>query len=105
MTLLLHGKKHLTKDSRGLEGRSHKSSLTQYAHTRKYIGKDSEANSYEALIYAYPRKIFTSVSMLPSEAKPMYRGDTNGRVSITSEYRGKSWKSSMWTVPLKVMSS
>ena len=28
---------------------------------------------------ASPRKIFTSVNMLPSEAKPMYIGDTNCR--------------------------
>ena len=29
-----------------------------------------KANSSEALICASPRKIFTSVNMLPSEAKP-----------------------------------
>ena len=33
-----------------------------------------KANSSEALICASPRKIFTSVNMLPSEAKPIYCG-------------------------------
>ncbi len=33
------------------------------------------ANSNEALICASPRKIFTSVNMLPSEAKPILQGE------------------------------
>jgi len=49
-----------------------------------------KANSSEALICASPRKIFTSVNMLPSEAKPTHRVDTNGRVSIDSPCKGKS---------------
>ena len=34
-----------------------------------------KANSSEALICASPRKIFTSVNMLPSEAKPILQGE------------------------------
>jgi len=34
-----------------------------------------KANSKEALICASPRKIFTSVNMLPSEAKPILQGE------------------------------
>ena len=48
------------------------------------------ANSSEALICASPRKIFTSVNMLSSEAKPTHRVDTNGRVSIDFQCKGKS---------------
>ena len=39
---------------------------------------------------APPRKIFTSVNMLSSEAKPTHRVDTNGRVSIDFPCKGKS---------------
>ena len=39
---------------------------------------------------APPRKIFTSVNMLSSEAKPTHRVDTNGRVSIDFQCKGKS---------------
>ena len=49
-----------------------------------------KANPSEALICASPRKIFTSVNTLPSEAKPAHRVDTNGRVSIDFPCKGKS---------------
>ena len=70
-------------------------SQTKYNGLEPSLGRGGDvrlerANSNEALIGASPRKIFTSVNMLPSEAKPMHRVDTNGRVSIDFPCKGKS---------------
>ena len=46
-----------------------------------------KANSSEALICASPRKIFTSVNMLPSEAKPVHVGYLPRQVTQGSLYK------------------